>query len=84
MLINGVEYFSATELAYELGISRQTLWRWRQEGKIPHGHRFRDKRILFTSEEAKAVREYSTRLEPANPLNPDQFKLFNGPARRAE
>ena len=48
MRINGAEYLSASDLAQELGISRQTLWRWRQDGKIPKGYRFRDNSILFT------------------------------------
>jgi transcriptional regulator with XRE-family HTH domain len=82
MQINGAEYFSASDLAQELGISRQTLWRWRQDGKIPQGHRFRDKQIVFTADEAKAVRDFATKLEPANSTQPDQFKLFNSADRR--
>lgn len=84
MKINGAEYYSASDLAQELSISRQTLWRWRHEGKIPQGHRFRDKRILFTADEAEAVREFATKLEPANSTQPDQFKLFKGPKVRAQ
>lgn len=33
--IEGIDYVSSTEMTAELGISRQTLWRWRTEGKIP-------------------------------------------------
>jgi predicted DNA-binding transcriptional regulator AlpA len=81
MLINGTSYTGASELATELGVSRQTLWRWRTEGKIPQGHRFRDKRILFTAAEVEEIRQFANKLEPANTPMPGQFKLFNGSPR---
>lgn len=81
MQINGTSYIGAAELAVELGVSRQTLWRWRTERKIPQGHRFRDKRILFTIDEADEIRRFANKLEPANTLIPGQFKLFNGSPR---
>ena len=76
MKIDGVNYCSANELASELDVSRQTLWRWRQGGKIPAGHRFRDGRILFTAEEATAVRNFANRIEPAAGVDPRQLSLF--------
>lgn len=76
MLINGATYVAAAELAAELGVTRQTIWRWRTEGKIPQGHRFRDKRVLFTVEEAEEIRRFAFKLEPAKTLLADQFKLF--------
>lgn len=81
-LINGKQYISASDLARELGVSRQTLWRWRQDGKIPKGYRFRDNSILFTTEEVALIREFATKIEPANVADARQGKLFNGPARR--
>jgi hypothetical protein len=83
ILINGKEYISASDLAREIGISRQTLWRWRHHGKIPKGYRYRDNRILFTAEEAKDVREFAHKLEPAKVADASQLKLFSGPGRRA-
>lgn len=76
MQINGITYIGAAELASELGVTRQTIWRWRTEGKIPQGHRFRDKRVLFTVEEAIEIRSFAFKLEPARTLLADQFKLF--------
>ena len=62
--IDGVSYFSPTDLITELGVSRQTLWRWRQEGKIPAGNRFRNRMVLFTTLEAETIRDYANRIEP--------------------
>jgi len=76
MVINGTTYVAAAELAAELGVTRQTIWRWRTAGKIPQGHRFRDKRVLFTVEEAEEIRRFAFKLEPAKTLLADQFKLF--------
>jgi hypothetical protein len=76
--IDGVSYFAAAEVAKEVRVSRQTLWRWRQDGKIPIGRRFRDRQILFSTAELEAVREYANRLEPAD-VGTNQMKLFNGP-----
>lgn len=76
--IDGNTYLSATELVAQLGVSRQTLWRWRQDGKIPAGHRFRGRQWFFTAAEVELVREYAFRIEPIDPGSINQLKLFNG------
>jgi hypothetical protein len=78
--IGGVIYYSAAELVSELGITRQTFWRWRREGKVPAGQRFRDGQILFSQFEFQRARDYAHRLEPTHPAAPDQLKLFNSPS----
>jgi hypothetical protein len=78
MEIRGVNYLSAADITKEIGISRQTMWRWRQEGKIPPGHRFRDGKILFTEEEAIAIRQYANRVDPIDQYQVAQLRLFNG------
>jgi predicted DNA-binding transcriptional regulator AlpA len=76
--IEGVHYVSAAELAREVGVSRQTLWRWRKEGKIPSGHRFRDRQVMFTKSEVEAIREHANRIEPiANSATNGQLELFD-------
>jgi predicted DNA-binding transcriptional regulator AlpA len=75
--VRGIPYLSVAELEAELSISRQTIWRWRKEGRIPAGRRFRDNKVLFTEAEAEAVRAYALRIEPIG-ANLDQLKLFNG------
>ena len=62
--VSGSKYFTASELAIELSVSRQTIWRWRREGKIPSGLRFRNRQVVFTPQEADAVLEYANRVEP--------------------
>lgn len=66
MEIDGVPYFGVAAVAKEVGVSRQTLWRWRHEGKIPPGRRYRDGQILFNVAEFNAVRRHANRLEPAD------------------
>ena len=38
--------------------------RWRNEGKVPAGHRHRNRSLLFTSDEAEAIRQFANRIEP--------------------
>ena len=77
LTINGVEYYSATQLLREIGVSRQTFWRWRQRGRIPAGHRFRDGRLLFTGPEAETIRSFATSMEIAERPAFSQGRLFN-------
>ena len=62
--IEGVKYISAASVAQDLGVTRQTLWRWRLDGKIPQGHRFRNRRLFFTESEVDSISEFANRIEP--------------------
>jgi predicted DNA-binding transcriptional regulator AlpA len=62
--VRGVEFVNLSELADEIGVTRQTLWRWRKDGSIPQGNRFRGRKILFSPAEVEAVREFAFRVEP--------------------
>lgn len=64
--IESVEYFTAADIQREVGVVRQTLWRWRRARVIPQGLRYRNKAIVFTRDEVDAIREYANRLEPAD------------------
>jgi transposase-like protein len=64
--IGGTRFFSASEVAEVIRVSRQTLWRWRKQRKVPTGRLFRDGRIVFTTDEVETIREYANRLEPTD------------------
>ena len=74
--IDGVVYVAAAEVAREVGVSRQTFWRWRRDGKIPAGHRFRDRQIVFTEREVEEIREHANKVEPISGNNEKQLNLF--------
>ena len=74
--IEGTTYLSVGRLLEELDVSRQTLWRWRKEGKIPQGHRFRDGMVVFTEAEAEKIRRFANRIEPIATENRDQLPLI--------
>ena len=50
-----------------LGITRQTLWRWRQAGLVPAGAKYRDHLLVFTDDEVVLIREYAQRVIPVGP-----------------
>jgi hypothetical protein len=62
--IEGVQYYTATDVHEELGIARQTLWRWRRDSKIPQGRRHRGYKVVFTAAEMAQIRDFANRLEP--------------------
>lgn len=76
IVLNDTVYFAAADIIRELQISRQTFWRWRHDGKIPSGHRFRDRRLLYQQEEFAVIREYATRVESAAAKDSGQLRLF--------
>jgi hypothetical protein len=76
-------YFSVNEVLDDTGVSRQTLWRWRQDGKVPLGHRFRHRQILFDQEEFQAIRGYANQVEPLDG-RARQLGLFKADAGGAQ
>ena len=64
LTIEGVEFFTTTEVKQMLGVSRQTLWRWRAEGAVPLGRRYRRKSVVFTRTEVDEIVAFSNRIEP--------------------
>jgi excisionase family DNA binding protein len=74
--VKGTRYLSATEIAKRIGVSRQTLWRWRNQGKIPAGRRYRDRQILFTEDELQQILDFANRVELLAPNESNQLRLF--------
>jgi len=79
IVIEGAMYHAASEVTREIGISRQTLWRWRSEGRIPQGRRFRDRQVVFSNDELQEIRGYANHLEPASLQVAEQMALFGAP-----
>ena len=75
--IDGVRYKPASVVSRELGVSRQTLWRWRSGRRIPAGYRYRNGQTYFTLAECQAIYEYANRMEPAEPRDGRQPGLFD-------
>ncbi len=75
--INETSYLTATDVRKQVNVTRQTLWRWRQEGKIPAGHRYRNRQVIFTPDEVKAIQEYANRIEPIDNSDSKQMSLFS-------
>jgi hypothetical protein len=76
--IDGIKYIAATDIIKQVGISRQTFWRWRQSGKIPAGYRYRDRRVFYTERELDEIRQYANRIEALHQPYDQQLSLFNG------
>jgi hypothetical protein len=77
--IDGIPYATVGDMLEQTGITRQTLWRWRHDGVIPQGRRFRSRQVVFSPEDAEAIRQYANRVEPIDPsINRAQLKLFPG------
>jgi len=74
--IQGAEYYTGAELRERLEVSRQTLWRWRQEREIPQGHRYRNRHLVFTPAEAPEIEAFANRLEPIEASPFPQMSLF--------
>lgn len=74
--IDGVEYLPAKEVAAKAGVSRQTLWRWRQDGLIPQGNRYRGRHVVFSPEEVRVIENHANRIEPIGSWGP----LFESPS----
>lgn len=76
-IIEETEFFSQSEVADLLSVDRTTLWRWRKQGKIPAGRRFRGGQVLYTRDEIGKIHDYANRMEPIKPdADPRQTRLF--------
>ena len=75
--ISGNTYFTTASVLEDAAISRQTLWRWRREGLVPQGHRFRNGQLLFTADEYEQILAYANRIEPHSMSQADDRDIEN-------
>jgi predicted DNA-binding transcriptional regulator AlpA len=64
LTVNGIRYLSLTEVADLVGRHRTTLWRWREQRKIPEGLRYCDQHLLYDTSEVEEIYAYAHRLQP--------------------
>ncbi len=74
--IKGLIYFSLAEVAERIDVTRQTLWRWRQDGKVPPGHKYRGRQVIYTPAELNAIERFANRIDPIEPSDKVQRDLF--------
>ena len=74
--IKGLTYLLMSEVATRAQVSRQTLWRWRQERKIPMGHKYRGRQVIYTPAEVREIEAFAHRIDPIDPPSPGQPDLF--------
>ena len=81
IIIKENKYLTTNEVLEKASVSRQTLWRWRQEQVVPAGYRHRNGRILFSESDVEEILAYSDQLEPASNIytfNQTELPLFGG------
>lgn len=64
--IEGDRYYSLQEVAELVNVSRQTLWRWRQEGSVPLGRSLRGRQLLFSEFELNLIQKKSVEIAAPN------------------
>ena len=77
--VDGSRYYSVSDVAQAVGLTRRTLYRWIEQDKVkgPGYERQRDKRRFFSQSEFDAVTAFANQVDPVAD-SPDQMKLFNG------
>lgn len=77
-LISGTNYYSAKEVAEELGIHRLTLLRWIREGKVPDAPRDRNGWRVFPKELLLRLHDYATSVGETrpDPFQPTFVSIF--------
>jgi DNA-binding transcriptional MerR regulator len=84
LIVGGLTYLTPSEVCQLVGVSRQTLWRWRQDALIPPGQRLRGHRLLFSPDEVEQIQTYASALEPAGQRLQTQLALFRSEGGGAE
>jgi hypothetical protein len=80
--VKGITYYTASEVAQNAGITRQTLWRWRQLGEVPSGRQQKDRRLLFTEEEVNLVSGFAESMGTFSRNSKESVYLDNASTTR--
>lgn len=76
--ISGKRFFTVSDVAEIVEVTRQTIWRWRRDGQVPSGRRYRGQKVVFTRGEVEEIYAHAHRLEPSDVGDGfrNQLKLF--------
>jgi len=80
--IDGSIFYSCTDVASACGVSRQTIWRWRQDGLIPIGRSRRGRSVVFSSTELEYIRAHAGQVEAPRSALPSEIYLDNAASTR--
>lgn len=78
LTISGMTFVTTADVVEWVTTSRQTLWRGRQEWRIPVDHRFRKRHVVFTPAEVKEIERFANRIDPFDPPTDPQPDLSHG------
>lgn len=76
------EHFTANEVAKTIGVSRQTLWRWRRAGSVPLGRRSTGHSVVFTPREVELIQQEAARLRLGGAPSAQEVYLDNNSSTR--
>ena len=62
--INNIKYLTRSEVIEELGVTRQSLWRWRKAGLVPPGNCYRGRQVIFNEEDRTLIESCGLRVSP--------------------
>jgi predicted site-specific integrase-resolvase len=74
--IKGLTCSSLSDVAEMIDFIRQTLWRWRQDGKVPPERKYRGRQVIYTTAEPNAIEQFANRIDPVEPSDKVQRDLF--------
>jgi cysteine desulfurase len=80
--IDGSIFFTGKEVAEACGVSRQTIWRWRQGGMIPAGRARRGGPVVFTKAEFEYIRAKAVNCSAEQRAAPPEIYLDNAASTR--
>jgi cysteine desulfurase len=75
--IDGSIFYTCTDVAEACGVSRQTIWRWRQYGLIPAGRTRRTGSVAFSQTELEYIRSHARQVDSRDAAAPTQVYLDN-------
>lgn len=84
IFVNNIKYLTTSDIVETLGVTRQTLWRWRKAGLVPKGNRYRGRKVIFNEQDRASIESYALRVSPIQGDESQQLDLGLGDENRLE